>query len=320
MDKQKLRMDVVNIKRKAERLFQDASELLDYVVENQNEEPTPDPEANYTIEHHPNAKGLDGRWFPAGTKINFAVTVKEDGQIPQSPVNVVWSTGQVKQTDEYGNSGLPQVTIPQGGLTLTAHVEGFPDVSTSFTIRSSGVATPDPQPQPEPTPEPTPNGEPPVTSPIQGSPVQILLFAVGANVLYPKPVDVRINGTWYRLSGKEKNDPFWNVEFQGARGRIMTLSQPLYDLYFEGIYNNFTVKLQKKHPSTDFNNLRVDVPKGHIQHWSSSYGGFGGMWDANNKNVNQPHEAGLNFPHFTSNDVLSKGWSDSGKLVVRFGA
>lgn len=168
-----------------------------------------------------------------------------------------------------------------------------------------------------------------IPPPVGNDKVEVLIFFVGFNLTFPKPVDVRINNKWFRFAGWKSDDPRWDVRISGTRGKIVIVDSPITSIYFnekqivdsrlgnDG-FGQFTVKLQRKQPNTDLRGLRTDVPKGHIQHWSSSWGA-GGMWTKNTFNIDYSHQNGLDFPHFTSNDVLTKRWSETGKLVVRCG-
>lgn len=107
----------------------------------------PAPDGIYSISRHSDSAPLHGMSFHKNTEINFAVTVRKNGKIPQPPVNVVWVTPQgesIISTDEYGNSGVAKVNVPAGGMQVTAHIQNHPDITTGFRILHDGVAPPPP--------------------------------------------------------------------------------------------------------------------------------------------------------------------------------
>lgn len=192
------------------------------------EEPTPES-GSYSIEQHPNSAPLDGKTFQVGEVINFLFIVKKDGagiggvdvitELPNGNINL--------KSNPNGSLGVSQVRIPAGGWTVKASLRDNPTQSAQYRINATGSA-----PQPEPLEPPTPSPDKQYTPFPTSGEYQVLVHfgeknhnwigAHGANA-----IDVNINGKWYNFLNRPQNDPIWDMEVSGSRGKIIYLNEPV---------------------------------------------------------------------------------------------
>ena len=63
--------------------------------------------------------------------------------------------------------------------------------------------------------------------------VLVMFSSYDQSYAFEKPVDIKLNNTWYRFHGRSAGDSYWNTSLGDGRGRVITLNETLTRVEFK---------------------------------------------------------------------------------------
>lgn len=237
-------------------------------------EPQPDPNANYSIEIDTKHSIESGRTFPAGTKINYIVTVKKDGEgawgvpvifeFPDAPKTVV--------SKKNGHTPVHGYPLPEGGLNMRVYLENHPGVSLRWITHATGSYTP-PSEEPEQPPSNPPSGDKDYANNPNGNGTKVLIMNLNA-----PGIDVKLNGKWFKLEG-HKSAKMQGKDFTGRiinlHGNLNNLELDPEQIRVDGLnlfgFGKFYYKIMNKHPDSNLTAPYWYGDSEGINYWGKPY-------------------------------------------------